>query len=66
MTEELRLAEWSVRFSLGEGPVVYDNAKDEDIATVHGTADEALRRAILISRAPSLRASGDGASGDGS
>jgi len=47
MTEELRLAEWSVRFSLGEGPVVYDNAKDEDIATVHGTADEALRRAIL-------------------
>jgi hypothetical protein len=55
MTEGCRLGKWSVRLSPGGETVVYDNATDEDIATVHGSAEEALRRALLISRAPSFR-----------
>src|SRR5262245_52435663 len=55
MTQEPRLAEWSIRWSENEQPVVYDHSQQEDIATVHGTAEAALHRALLIARAPSLR-----------
>lgn len=54
MTEEMGLAEWSVRLGPGEQPVVYETGTESDIATVHGDEQEALLRAILIAKAPTL------------
>jgi hypothetical protein len=52
--DEYREGEWMIRFSPGEKPVVCD--RDENpIATIHGSEEEALKRALLIAKAPSLR-----------
>jgi len=47
-------APWSIRWSPGEQPVIYETASGEEIATVHGEDEQAFKRALLLQRAPSL------------
>ena len=55
MSDQVRLGEWNIRFGPDQSPVVCTRESSEDVATVHGDFDVALRRAMLIARAPSLR-----------
>lgn len=56
MSDERTLGEWHVHVSPGKvEPVVLD-AENRPVATVHGASEEeALKRALLIARAPTLR-----------
>ena len=60
MEDEYRLSAWHVLFKRDSSPLILDS-KDQPIATVHGSEDEVLPRAMLIAKAPSLLDAAKGA-----
>jgi len=52
--DEPAWAPWSIRWSPGEEPVIYETASGDQVATVHGGDEKAFNRALLLQRAPSL------------
>lgn len=55
MSEEARLGEWQIEFKSDGSEPTIRTLDGTPIATVHGTKDQLLRRAVLIAKAPSLR-----------
>jgi hypothetical protein len=51
--DEPAWAQWSIRWSSGEEPVIYATVSGEEIATVHG-GEAAFGRCLLLQRAPTL------------